>query len=209
LVINHNRRFNPNYRRLRDLVAEGKLGELSSGTIRWGNGRLGNVGTHMLDALAMLTGRKIVAVSATLDLSRKPDCRGPEFADPGGFGWVRLESGLMVSVDAADYARGPGEIILNGTLGRATAGGPSVALKFWDGSSADWPAPAPSVSSMDRAVEEIVAALDGKSPFPYDPANGVRTLEAIVAFHASHARGSAWVNLPLEGSDRKIEVLSG
>jgi predicted dehydrogenase len=91
LAINHNRRFNPNYRRLRDFIADGKLGELTSVLLRWGSGRLGNVGTHLIDAACMITGRRVAAVSATLDLSAKADCRGAEFYDPGGFGWMRLD----------------------------------------------------------------------------------------------------------------------
>src|SRR5262249_33920167 len=102
LVINHNRRFNPNYHRLRDLVAAGGLGELTSVSLQWGTGRLGNVGTHLIDAVLMLTGRKVSAVSGTLDRTGRPDCRGPAFHDPGGWGLLRLEGGLMVTVDAAD-----------------------------------------------------------------------------------------------------------
>ena len=41
LAINHNRRFNPNYRRLRDHDRRPeKLGDLTSANLRWGNGRL-------------------------------------------------------------------------------------------------------------------------------------------------------------------------
>ena len=116
LVLNHQRRFNLNHRRLRELIAADGLGELTSASLQWGSGRLGNVGTHMIDALLMLTGRKIEAVSATLDLAGKPDCRGPEFRDPGGWGIIKLEGGIMVTVDAGDYATVPGQIILNGHL---------------------------------------------------------------------------------------------
>ena len=107
LVLNHQRRFNLNHRRLRELIAADGLGELTSGALQWGSGRLGNVGTHMIDALLMLTGRKIEAVSATLDLAGKPDCRGPAFRDPGGWGVIRLQGGVMVTVDAGDYATVP------------------------------------------------------------------------------------------------------
>ena len=44
------------------------------------------------------------------------DCRGDQFKDPGGWGTIRLERGLMATVDAADYAGVPGSITLNGTL---------------------------------------------------------------------------------------------
>lgn len=209
LVLNHQRRFNLNHRRLRALIAEGGLGDLTSGSLQWGSGRLGNVGTHMIDALLMLTGRKIEAVSGTLDLAGKPDCRGPAFRDPGGWGVIRLEGGVMVTVDAGDYATVPGQITLNGTEGRAISDGSSITLEYWDGRRDNWGSANDGVSGMDRAVSEIVRWLDGGSEFPYPASEAFDTLEAIVGFHASHARDAAWTELPLSGADREREVLSG
>ena len=209
LVLNHQRRFNLNHRRLRELIAADGLGELTSASLQWGSGRLGNVGTHMIDALLMLTGRKIEAISATLDLAGKPDCRGPDFRDPGGWGIIKLEGGIMVTVDAGDYATVPGQIILNGAEGRAISDGSSITLEYWDGRHEYWDAANDGVTGMDRAVSEIVEWLDGGTEFPYPAAEAVATLEAIVGFHASHARNAGWTELPLLGSDREHEVRSG
>ena len=209
LVINHNRRFNPNYRRLHALIAEGKLGTLTSLALQWGTGRLGNVGTHLIDAALMLTGRRIRAVSGTLDLTGRPDCRGPRFRDPGGWGLLRFDGGLMATVDAPDEGKTPARIIVNGTQGRALAGGDEVTLEFWNGQRETWPSLRGEATSMDRAVAEIVAWLDGARPFSYAAQEAMHTLEAIVAFHASHARSAAWVELPLTGADREREVQCG
>ena len=209
LVLNHQRRFNLNHRRLRDLIAADGLGELTSASLQWGSGRLGNVGTHMIDALLMLTGRKIEAISATLDLAGKPDCRGSEFRDPGGWGMIKLEGGTVATVDARDYATVPGQIILNGTEGRAISDGSSITLEYWNDRQEHWDSANDGVSGMDRAVSEIVEWLDGGTEFPYPASEAVDTLEAIVGFHASHARNAAWTELPLSGSDREREVLSG
>jgi UDP-N-acetylglucosamine 3-dehydrogenase len=209
LVIDHNRRFNPNYRHLRDWVAAGELGDLTSVSLQWGRGRLGNVGTHMIDAAVMLTGRAVRAVSGTLDLTGRPDCRGPEFRDPGGWGLLRLDGGLMATVDAADEGRMAGSVVLSGTQGRAVTGGDDVALEWWDGRREHWPSRRTEATSMDRAVAEVVAWLDGAGPFAYAAREAVGVLEAIVGFHASHARNGAWVELPLAGADREREVRSG
>lgn len=209
LVLNHQRRFNLNHRRLRDLIAGGGLGDLTSGSLQWGSGRLGNVGTHMIDALLMLTGRKIEAVSGTLDLAGKPDCRGAAFRDPGGWGVIKLGGGIMVTVDAGDYATTPGQITLNGTEGRAISDGSSITLEYWDGRRDHWDGANDGVSGMDRAVSEIVTWLDDGSEFPYPASEAFDTLEAIVGFHASHARNAAWTELPLSAADRDREVLSG
>ena len=209
LVVNHNRRFQSNPLRLRKLVKDGALGELTSASMQWGSGRLGNVGTHFIDTIQMLTGRAVEAVSGTLDLSGKPDCRGAQFRDPGGWGMLRLEGGLVCTVDAADYATLSPLISVHGTEGSAVLDGRDVVLEFRDGRGEAWPEPAASVSSMDTAVGEIVDWLDGRSPFPYAASDAVRTLEAIVGFHVSHAGSAAWVELPLRGKDRDREVLSG
>ncbi|MDA0745045.1 MAG: Gfo/Idh/MocA family oxidoreductase [bacterium] len=209
LVINHNRRFNPNYRKLRDLIVQGGLGELTSAMLQWGSGRLGNVGTHMFDTICMLTGQKVEAVSGALDLAGRPDCRGAQFQDPGGWGMLRLTGGVVVTVDAADYGRVPPVIAVNGTEGRATVRGSEVTVERWDGNEEVWPDPEKVKTSMDNAVEEIVAWLDGGFTFPYDARDAVHTMEAIVAFHSSHAHDAAWASLPLRGEERDWEVLSG
>ena len=208
LVFNHQRRFTTNLRRLRDHIKAGGLGDLISVNTQWGSGRLGNVGTHVFDMVYMLTGRSIEAVSATLDLVGKPDCRGSDFADPGGWGTMRLEGGVMVTVDASDYNRTPWDVRINGSEGRALAGA-SVEIEYWDGRSEVWDNEKQRGSGMDVAVHEIAAWLDDATPLEYQPEEAVHVLEAIVAFHASHAKNSAWVELPLRGADRGIVVNSG
>ena len=207
LVINHNRRFSPNCRRLRQLVADGGLGDLTSVTTQWGNGRLGNVGTHVFDAVCMITGRRVEAVSGMLDLVGKPDCRGADFSDPGGWGMLRLQGGLVATVDAADYGAVPMVIAFNGTKGRAITGDDDVRIDYGDGRVEVWDA-SPK-TAMALAVEEIVAWLDSGQTFPYQAETAVHVLETIAAFHLSHARNAAWVELPLNGEDRTTIVRSG
>ena len=206
LVINHQRRFEDSYHRLRQVIADGGLGELSSVIAQWPGGRLGNVGTHLFDTLQMVASRRIEAVCGHLDLAGKPDCRGPDFADPGGWGMIRFEGGLLGFVNAPDYGFVEGSLSLIGTEGRAVIVGPTLTLELRDGTSQEW---AQSSSGMNRATSEIVDYLDGDTAFPYDVGEAVRTLEVIVAFHASHARDGAWTQLPLTGADREITVNSG
>jgi predicted dehydrogenase len=167
------------------------------------------LGTHLIDAARMLTGLEVRAVSGSQDLSARPDCRGGDFQDPGGWGLLRMDDGLIVTVDAADYAAVPATRTLNGTLGRAITGDATVRIESWDGRVEHRPAPPREQSSMDVAIAEIVRHLDDGTPFPCSADESVRTLEAIIAFHASHDRQSAWVALPLVGADREREVRSG
>ncbi len=55
IVIDHTRRFNPGVRRIRDLIASGKLGDLQSVRWRYYAGWL-HVGVHFIDLLRMFFG---------------------------------------------------------------------------------------------------------------------------------------------------------
>ena len=104
LAINHNRRFHPNYRRLRDLVGQGGLGELTSVNLQWSSGRLGNVGTHLFDAICMVTGRGW-KLSRELSIWREARLPWSGFQTPA-MGPDAPARRLMVTVDASDYGRG-------------------------------------------------------------------------------------------------------
>ncbi len=210
LLINHNRRFHPQFRQLTRRIAAGKLGELTGVWLQWGAGRLGNVGTHFIDAAMMLTGRQVEAVSAMLDLTGRLDCRGPEFHDPGGWAMLRMTGGLIAHVHAPDNPAGPAEIVVQGTLGRACVRGGVAEIELWTGGLSVLPNAQPEYgTSMDQAVREIVAWLDHETPACCSADESLRTLEAILACHASHARLSSWIELPLAGNDREREVQSG
>ena len=209
LIFNHQRRFNLNHRKLQQFIQDGGLGEVTSASLQWPSGRLGNVGTHFIDGLLMLTKRRVLAVSGTLDLAGRPDCRGADFRDPGGWGVLRLNNDVMVTVSAPDYSRAHGRTEINGSEGRAIVGGKDVTIEYWDGRFDFWSAAEDDISGMDRAVAEAVDWLDDQAVFPYEAEEAVHTLEAIVGFHASHHKQAQWVDLPLVGADRDFEVLSG
>ena len=210
LVINHNRRFHPHFRELQRRLSAGELGELTGVWMQWGSGRLGNVGTHLFDAAMMLTGHSVRAVSATLDATGRPDCRGPEFRDPGGWAMLQFDGNFMAHVHAPDNPTGPAEIVVQGTLGRACVGRGVAEIEFWSGNREVLSKPLTDAGNpMDQAVREIVAWLDDGTPVCCSAEESRRALEVIVACHASHARQAAWVELPLGGSDREREVHSG
>ena len=64
-------------------------------------------------------------------------------------------------------------------------------------------------SSMDLAVAEIADWLDTRGAFSTPAEESLRTLQAIVGFHVSHAANAAWTPLPLAGENREYRVMSG
>jgi predicted dehydrogenase len=209
LVINHNRRFQPNFRKLAEFVAAGKLGELPGARLQWGTGRLGNVGTHFIDSIRLLTRQEVRAVSATLDLTGRSDCRGAEFRDPGGWALLKMAGGWTTTIIAPDDSRDPGEIVISGSLGRAIVAGNAVRIEFWNGTQDEWPATANGKTSMDVAIAEVVAALDGDGAVVSTGEDALADLEIILACHASHARNGGWIELPLAGADRRLRLNCG
>jgi predicted dehydrogenase len=67
LTFNHQRRFDPNHRRLQKAIAEGQLGDLVSATVQWSTGRLGSRSTdHGASTVANHTSLPFSSYSATL-----------------------------------------------------------------------------------------------------------------------------------------------
>jgi predicted dehydrogenase len=103
--VNHSRRWHPLWRLARDEIRAGAIGDVHHAMAHWPTGRLGNVGTHLFDALRMLTGADPIAVSGTLDPLLHPDCRGPQYRDPGGWGVVTFAGGIKAFIDASQASK--------------------------------------------------------------------------------------------------------
>ena len=132
----------------------------------------------MFDAMQMIASREAVAVTGVLDFAGRPDCRGAEFGDPGGWGMIRFDGGLLGMVHASDYGFADGSITVIGTEGRARIADGGVSIQLRGSEVEQWPADS-DMTGMGRATSEIVDYLDGKMEFPYDVHEAVRTLEAI------------------------------
>ncbi len=210
LVVNHTRRWEPAFTAAAALVREGALGRLHHALVRWPAGRLGNVGTHIFDALDMLLGREAVEVRGELDDTGRPDCRGSRFHDPGGWGTVRYAGGLKAFVDASESIDAPVPLsfLVTGSLGELRIDGRVGSIRPWRGEAAPIPQGDDSRTPMDLAVEEIVRCLDSGSPSSSPGTAARRALEVVMGFHAS-ARRSAPVPLPLRGDDRDLAVSIG
>ena len=211
LVVNHNRRWNPLYGAARQALAEGVAGDLSCLSVRWPTGRLGNVGTHVFDAVHLMLGSHAVAVGGALDTTGTPDCRGPHYADPGGWGVVTYANGLHALVEANEAMPPEAGIDIRfvGSAGELRVGDQGCALHPWDSQAQTIARPREGHVTLMEAVDEIVACLDG-GPEPLSSGEEARAaLEIIVGFHASNARHSQTVALPLASDERAREVRIG
>jgi len=209
LAVNHPRRWHPLWRSVRDEINQGTIGQISHLAVHWPSGRLGNVGTHMFDAASFLLDSSPHAVSGTLDPLVPPDCRGPEFHDPGGWGIVRLANGVRVHVDAAARDGLPFGYRVFGGLGWIDVGREDAGVHIWTGQTRTIACPPDRPNSLAIGVDEVVTCLAGGGEVSPTGENARDALEVIVAFHVSSKLGGRWVSLPLEGEDRDLEVMMG
>jgi predicted dehydrogenase len=84
LAINHQMRFMAQYTVVRDELATGKFGPLSSMTVTAGCFGLAMNGSHYCEAFAWLTGSPIVTASAWFSGPPFNNPRGPQFFDQAG-----------------------------------------------------------------------------------------------------------------------------
>ena len=209
LAVNHPRRWHPLWRSVRDEIKQGTIGQISHLAIHWPSGRMGNVGTHMFDAASFLLDSRPDAVSGSLDPFVPPDCRGPEFHDPGGWGIVRLANGVRVHVDAGACVRLPFGFRVFGSLGWIDVDREDAGVHMWTGRTRTIACPPNRPSSLAVGVYEVGTWLNGGGGVWPTGEHARDALEVIVAFHVSAKLGGRWVSLPLEGEDRDMEVMMG
>ena len=210
LVINHNRRWETIWLAARDQIRKGTIGDVYNAAGHWPTGRLGCVGTHVFDSLNMMLDSKPRAVSASLDPEIWPDCRGPQYRDPGGWGIVDYHSGVKAFINAPQTAKLPLMARVVGSLGHLTVRDSEAKIELWDGSEQTISPTKDEPSFMARALDDIVNCLvNGQEPPTSTGEDGLDALEMVIGFHVSDRRKGQWVQLPTSGDDRDLEVLIG
>lgn len=209
LVINHSRRWHPLWCAARDEIGGGTIGEVHLVVVNWPTGRLGNVGTHMFDALRMLLGAEAKEVSGTLDPVLSPDCRGTEYRDPGGWGIVAFSNGIKAFIDAPTKSKAPLLMRIVGSVGQMTIRNDNALIELWSGKTRTLSVPKIQNGSLSLAVQDIVKCLiSGEQPSSTGK-DGLAALEMIIGFHVSDRLRGQWVPLPIRDADRQLEVRIG
>jgi predicted dehydrogenase len=209
LAVNHSRRWHPLWQAVREEISNGGIGQVQHAVVHWSSGRLGNIGTHMFDLLRMLLGAEAEAVSGSVDPVVAPDCRGPQFRDPGGWGVVAFSEDIKAFIDAPHAAKSPPVVRMVGSLGQLAVRGDTALIEMWAGGTRMLSTPKDRTDSVALAVEDIVRCLtQGRQPASTGE-DGLAALEMIIGFHVSNRLHGQWVPMPLEGEDRDLEVLIG
>ena len=224
LSIGHQRRWWPEYYAARDAIQAGDLGKLIHGYMYWSTGRVGDVGTHLFDALNIIVDSEVEWVSGRLDPASEPWPRWPDILDPGVMGFIVYRNGVRVAIDAMDDVRQPIDIMLFGTRGRLHFLEDGAHIRYWardeepggpyDGSvplpERPFPAPPPpedkSAHGTIEGLAELLGCIEQKREPSSTGAHGRQALEIIVAFHLSSQDNMQPVRLPLTGSAIQLDL---
>ena len=207
--VDHTRRWTPAWRRLRELLAEGAVGEVQYlvGTLSGKRGSLFRNGTHLIDALCYLAGARPQWVFAELERGYEDhtEYRGDGGADPSlepsASGYIHFANGVRAFyTGTSKKTAGPKwhfEIV--GSKGKIV-GNKELFLQR-DGKTEPIAAPEPAngLTGIPAGVRELAEALDGggTTSSPMEAAWDV--VQVIFGFIESQRRGNARVDLPLEG----------
>lgn len=202
LAVDHTRRWDPFYARVKELIDAGRIGRVQSigAALHGERAMLFRNGTHALDLMCWYAGAAPVRVFARLD---PPDFDAGGYRGDGGHD-PASEPGASAYVEFANGARGH----FNGSKGRVgftewdvlgDAGririGPGVA-ELWTldeptGELVLRPFPATMVMTggIQAAWEELFAALDGRGAVRSTVHDGRQVVALIEAMLASHREG--------------------
>jgi UDP-N-acetylglucosamine 3-dehydrogenase len=209
LAVNHSRRWHPLWQTAAAALRDGVIGDIGQAAAHWQSGRLGNIGTHLFDALRLLLARNAVAVSGTLDSTVPRDCRGDQFHDPGGWGTIAFEGGVRAFINAPGVSKLPLAVRVTGSEGELVIHGQDILLAPWKDAPRKLDYPADGSNSLTRAVADLVTCLESDGRPRCTGEDGLAALEIIIGFHASSRRNGQWIPLPLAGEDRSIDVPIG
>ena len=205
-------RWHPGFDTMKRLIDSGDLGALRDMVLLYRNG-INQHGIHALD-LAMYLNNDVPAVSVQASLVDPSDAPVGDvmIKDPDARGIVEFENGVTAHLLIAPSEDEQSIYCEKGYLGAFGA------RQHWTmrrlrpsghrGRGAITPEPFPDfepASSTLMIIEDLVQALDSGGP----TRGGVQVARAgdelTFAFIESHLRGSASVNLPLEGSRLRLD----
>jgi predicted dehydrogenase len=218
VAVDHVRRHAPIYRWLRERIVSGDWGQIRAIWMQRPGIGLGCNAVHSFDTVRFLTGRDVRRVTAWVDDPIAKNPRGPDFVDPGGLVVLDMGKDLRAVVAQIEDGAGPTAVEIDMTAARIRLDEQSGAVEIVERDLSVKPGPgrpaaykrteAPdglsAKTDMLLMIEGCLADLLGDGPVASDGAQGLATVEILVAAHLSHRRGNVPIDLPLDSpSDRK------
>jgi predicted dehydrogenase len=202
VVVNHQRRFFPLFKEIRERIAAGEFGRIQQGSCYYSNG-LQNNGTHTIDALCFLLGdipAWAVGIENTLN---KTAPFGSNIDGMVGFG-----KGAVVTLQSLDNAEfGAHDFVLLGTKGAVTIrqyGFRTEVVEAREGVTfagmreLDWDMSSKKVerrSMLVGTVEHLIECLDGTAKPQSTLEDGYKVMQTLSALEKSASQGGVRVTI--------------
>ena len=204
LAINHTRRGDSSYRKARQLIDEGFIGQLQTMVAHF-SGQLMYIGSHAFDTLNYFAG----------------DCRASWMTghlddtpfDPGGSAYVVYENGVRAFVNGSTGHSVGFRVHAIGTDGEIIIG--NYDLQLWrrnpDSRRGElilhpFPQVYPAISPMAALIQELLETTRGGPPPISSGETALEALRLVVGLHASSLDGSSPVKL--SELDDKLDIPS-
>ncbi|HEV8635553.1 MAG TPA: Gfo/Idh/MocA family oxidoreductase [Chloroflexota bacterium] len=210
LVINHSRRWYPEFHEARRLIRAGAVGPLRRIVATLGGPRamLFRNGTHLLDAVCFFAESEPAWAIGELDDEHR--AYGPRYAgdggrdpstDPGGSAYVHFENGRRAFVSASKGTVGNFELDLVGERGRVRLGAHVAELLRPDDdgrlTAAALDRPRSARADTVAAVAHLIDLVEGVGEELSTGEDGRRVLSILLAILQSSAAGSQPVRFPV------------
>jgi len=219
-VVNHLRRFSPNYHQLKQLIGNGVIGKIAHMYAQVGSVGLGNEGTHIIDKMRYFSDSEVAWVIGFLDQTGTPNPRGPQYKDPGGWGMMQFKNGTRAFIDTCEDTGVPSVLEIVGTYGR-------IIIEELNN---NWTILARSEEDRKLPLTKLLTPIKPVMMFPTLPwdvkeftkmglkelifqnkvtcsaDDGCKAIESIIALHASHQQGGKKIDLPLPQEYHNLEV---
>lgn len=215
LTFGHQRRFGDPFRRTKQLLDDGVVGELERIEISWGN--FFDNGTHTLDLAAMFNDESPAEwVIGQVDYSKEHVRYGVPTADHAFVSWQYENGvhGIAATGDDVPLSGGPFDFYdcwhrLVGTEGVIELGrfeGPSLRYRRDGEGWTTIEVEDEFDGRVDLAIDDVVRALSSGGETELRAEHALNTTEILFAGHESSRRRGR-VDLPLEIDDHPLESL--
>jgi predicted dehydrogenase len=206
VAVNHGRRWLADYAAVKRCIEHGYIGSLRHVYAVPGPGGLAMIGVHFFDLMAYLADSPLAWVVGFLDGCDRPNRRGPQFKDPGGYAMVGFQNGVRGCLDVSDDLNHKDPlVVLRGDAGRIEI---YERLRQWQ---LDNHSLGRRTFQFGDALQEgplfakTAAQMLSEEAPSCGAAEGIRALEGVVAVHVSSSRDNAKISLPLNGQDAERE----
>lgn len=221
LLVNHSFRFTEKLQALRELIADGFLGEVKAINAQFRRELMRN-STHLLDMVAYLLNLRAAEVSGHINGENDAvdALDGEAVDDAGGGGFIVADDGTFVTIDctvARDISSMSIQLI--GTEGKLYLNMDDGEWRYWrleDGAHVEadipgiegaWTWKGDFEKAFPAAAGHVRDLLAGDAENLSTGEDALRSLEVIVGFYVSHYTGSH-VTLPLDRPLRDVTIAS-